>query len=70
MTEGEGKVRGTSGIHKVSRKVNLILQVLVYHVCSPQDERQERIQASLREKEREVAISCTAHKKEWGKERH
>ena len=33
-------------------------------------ERQERIQASLREREREVTISCTAHEKEWGKERY
>ena len=65
-------MRGTSGVHKVSRKgemVNLILQVSVYHVCSPQDEQQERIQASLREREKEVATSRTAHKKEWGKER-
>ena len=30
---------------------------------------QERIQASLREREREVAISCTAQEKEWGKKR-
>ena len=34
-----------------------------------QDERQERIQASLREREREVAISRTAHEREWDKER-
>ena len=49
--------------------VNLILRVSVYRVFSLQDERQERIQASLREREREVAISRTAHEKEWGKER-
>ena len=64
-------MRGTSGIHKVSRKgemVNLILQVSVYRVCSLQDERQERIQASLREREKVVVISRTAHE-EWGKER-
>ena len=41
----------------------------VYRVCSLQDEQQERIQASLREREREVAISRTAHEKEWDKER-
>ena len=39
-------------------------------MCSLQDEQQERIQASLREREREVAISCTAQEKEWGKERN
>ena len=43
--------------------VNLILQV---SVCSLQDERQGR---SLREREREVAISHTAHEKECDKER-
>ena len=49
--------------------VNLILQVSVYCVCSLQDEWQERIQASLRERERKFVISRTAHEKEWGKER-
>ena len=44
--------------------VNLILQVSVYHVCSLQNEWQGR---SLREREREVAISHTAHEKEWAK---
>ena len=41
----------------------------MYRVFSLQDERQERMQASLREIEREVAISRIAHEKEWGKER-
>ena len=42
----------------------------VNHVCSLQDEQLERIQASVREREREVAISHTAQEKEWGKERN
>ena len=35
----------------------------------PKQERQERIQASLKEREREVKMSRTAHEKEWGRER-
>ena len=42
----------------------------MYRVCSLQDEWQERIQTSLRarEREREVTISCAAQE-ECGKER-
>lgn len=36
---------------------------------NPEQERQERIQASLKEREREVKMSRTAHEKEWGRER-
>lgn len=44
-------------------KVNLFLQ------SDPQQERQERIQASIKEREREVQMSRSAHEKEWGRER-
>lgn len=37
--------------------------------ASPADDRQERIQASLREREREVKMSRSAHEKEWNRER-
>ncbi len=35
----------------------------------PELARQERIQASLKEREREVKLSRTAQEKEWGRER-
>ena len=35
----------------------------------PDQERQERIQASLKEREREVKMSRTAQEKEWDRER-
>ncbi len=35
----------------------------------PEQERQERIQASLKEREREVQMSRSAQEKEWGRER-
>ena len=81
MAKGEGPsqreelLRNMYDTHRIKltiRKgemVNLILRVSVYFMFSLQDERQERIQASLREREREVAISHTALEKEWGKGR-
>lgn len=35
----------------------------------PEQVRQERIQASLKEREREVQMSRSAQEKEWGRER-
>lgn len=35
----------------------------------PEQTRQERIQASLKEREREVQMSRSAQEKEWGRER-
>ena len=35
----------------------------------PEQSRQERIQASLKEREREVQMSRSAQEKEWGRER-
>ena len=35
----------------------------------PSREREERIQASIKEREREVKMSRTAQEKEWGRER-
>jgi transcription elongation regulator 1 len=37
--------------------------------ADPGREREERIQASLKEREREVQMSRSAHEKEWGRER-
>ena len=37
--------------------------------ADPNHDRQERIQASLKEREREVKLSRTAHEKEWSRER-
>ena len=37
--------------------------------ANPNYEKQERIQASLKEREREVKLSRTAHEKEWSRER-
>ena len=37
--------------------------------ADPNYDRQERIQASLKEREREVKLSRTAHEKEWSRER-
>jgi transcription elongation regulator 1 len=37
--------------------------------ADPSREREERIQASLKEREREVKMSRSAHEKEWGRER-
>lgn len=41
----------------------------VHSVPDPEQARQERIQASLKEREREVKLSRTAQEKEWGRER-
>lgn len=41
----------------------------IYTFCMFQDDRQDRIQASLKEREREVALSRTAQAREWDKER-
>lgn len=41
----------------------------VRSISNRTDPRQERIQASLKEREREVKLSRTAHEKEWNRER-
>lgn len=42
---------------------------LICNQANPTDDRQERIQASLKEREREVKLTRTAHEKEWNRER-
>lgn len=41
----------------------------MFNRTDPDHDRQERIQASLKEREREVNLSRTAHEKEWSRER-
>ena len=43
--------------------------VMCSQPADPSREREERIQASLKEREREVKMSRSAHEKEWGRER-
>ena len=45
------------------------MSILSHPQSDPSREREERIQASLKEREREVKISRSAHEKEWGRER-
>lgn len=53
-----------------TKNVKLILFCILFvQEVDPEQERQDRIMASLKEREREVQMSRSAHEKEWGRER-
>lgn len=45
------------------------MSLLLQEVSNLEQTREERIQASLKEREREVQMSRSAQEKEWGRER-
>jgi len=69
LYEKDVRYKAVGGVAQREEWFQEHVKSLVTKSLDPDQERQERIQASLKEREREVKMSRTAQEKEWDRER-